>query len=227
MKNLLYALLPMLFLALTFNACQKDPVTAPDPCATVSCFNGGVCQSGTCDCPPGYSGSQCQISDPCYNITCFNGGTCANGTCNCPTGYSGSDCSVVLTPVSMTITRIDLNNYPIVQSNGAGWDVSSGSDPYIAITLGQSSSSSDFVTGYQSNLTGSPTSYTLTTPKTITNLSSYSTIGLWDYDSTDPDDYMSGLYFIPNNEKAGFPSTIQIANSQFNLDFLLHVTWNF
>lgn len=217
----------MLFLALTFNACQKDPVTTPDPCANVSCFNGGVCQSGTCDCPPGYSGSQCQISDPCYNITCFNGGTCANGTCNCPPGYSGSDCSTVLTPISMTITRIDLDDYPIVQSNGAGWDASSGADPFITITSGQNSSASDFVTGYKSDLTGSPTYYTLVAPKTITNLSGYSTIGLWDYDTPDPNDFMGGLYFIPNNEKTGFPSTIHISNSQTKLDFTLHVTWNF
>ncbi len=63
-----------------------------DPCANTNCQNGGVCDNGKCDCPPGYSGSQCQNYNPCYNVTCQNGGTCVNGNCNCPTGYYGSNC---------------------------------------------------------------------------------------------------------------------------------------
>jgi hypothetical protein len=63
-----------------------------DPCAKINCQNGGICDNGKCDCPPGYSGSQCQNYDPCYNKTCLNGGTCINGSCNCLAGYSGENC---------------------------------------------------------------------------------------------------------------------------------------
>lgn len=63
-----------------------------DPCKNTNCQNGGVCDNGTCDCSPGYSGVKCQNYDPCYNTKCSNGGVCVNGTCNCPTGYSGSNC---------------------------------------------------------------------------------------------------------------------------------------
>ena len=63
-----------------------------DPCKNTNCQNGGVCDNGTCDCSPGYSGVKCQNYDPCYNTKCTNGGVCVNGTCNCPTGYSGSNC---------------------------------------------------------------------------------------------------------------------------------------
>jgi hypothetical protein len=31
-----------------------------DPCATISCLNGGRCVDGRCDCPPGYTGDRCQ-----------------------------------------------------------------------------------------------------------------------------------------------------------------------
>ena len=34
-----------------------------DPCETVSCENGGTCVDGACDCPEGYSGTNCQTFD--------------------------------------------------------------------------------------------------------------------------------------------------------------------
>jgi hypothetical protein len=226
MKNLLYALLPMLFLALTFNACQKDPVTTPDPCDNVSCFNGGICQSGTCDCPPGYSGSQCQISDPCYNITCFNGGTCANGTCNCPPGYGGSDCSTVLTPVSMTITRVTVTDYPLTKSNGGGWDLTTGPDCFITINSGTSSNQNTFVSGFTyTNATGSDMQYNTGFPATIGTPNSTWSIGLWDDDSPDSDDFMAGIYFTPNSYNSGFPSSFTLNTSDLTVVF--NVTWNF
>ena len=36
-----------------FNACESDP------CKDVTCLNGGVCVSGTCDCASGYEGTDC------------------------------------------------------------------------------------------------------------------------------------------------------------------------
>ena len=63
-----------------------------DPCKDTKCQNGGICDNGTCDCSPGYSGTQCQNYNPCHNVICQNGGTCVNGNCNCPTGYYGSNC---------------------------------------------------------------------------------------------------------------------------------------
>ena len=50
-----------LFLFLTstfiFNGCKKDPV----------CLNGGYCSDGTCKCPAGFSGVNCEIDNrlPC------------------------------------------------------------------------------------------------------------------------------------------------------------------
>lgn len=225
MKNLFLALLPLLFVATVFSSCQKDPVTAPDPCANISCFNGGVCQNGTCDCPPGFSGAQCQIADPCHNITCLNGGTCVNGNCDCPPGYSGSDCGTALTPVSMTITRIDVTNYPTLQSNGGGWDVSDGADPFVTFNSGTSSNQTDFVSGRYTNVTGQDLTYTNGFPITIPSLSSNWVLGIWDYDATSADDFMAGVYFAPINKANGFPSSFQVTTA--SLTAVFYVTWNF
>lgn len=46
------------------SSCKKDddndPITPPDPCANVTCLNGGTCLNGTCSCPDGYTGSACE-----------------------------------------------------------------------------------------------------------------------------------------------------------------------
>jgi len=46
----------LLFAGLTFTSCD------PDPCKDVVCdADHGICLDGTCDCDPGYSGSDCAI----------------------------------------------------------------------------------------------------------------------------------------------------------------------
>ena len=69
-------------------ACEKEP------CESVFCQNGGICDDGICDCPVGFSGSICEIEDRCItqNVQCQNGGTCVDGTCNCPEGFIGTNC---------------------------------------------------------------------------------------------------------------------------------------
>jgi hypothetical protein len=75
-----------------------------DPCASQPCMNQGICMSENgvfcCVCPPGYSGSRCEIRDACQNNPCMNGGTCQsineNGgyQCICPSGFSGAHCEI-------------------------------------------------------------------------------------------------------------------------------------
>jgi hypothetical protein len=54
-------------LVISVNSCKKDEVEDPkkttpivvDPCANITCLNGGYCANGSCVCPEGYSGSNC------------------------------------------------------------------------------------------------------------------------------------------------------------------------
>jgi len=90
MKNLysLFIIFSLLSMSLSFSSCQDD-------CETVSCFNGGSCDNGLCNCPTGFSGTDCS------NLVCQNGGTNnADGSCNCPSGFTGANCETEVPIVS-------------------------------------------------------------------------------------------------------------------------------
>jgi len=83
-KFLLFSILSLSIGLFTFNSCT-------DPCADVTCNNGGICDEGRCDCPEGFSGTNCEI-DLCAE--CVNG-NCTTGDCNCNPGYEGENCDVL------------------------------------------------------------------------------------------------------------------------------------
>ncbi|KAJ8044056.1 Fibropellin-1 [Holothuria leucospilota] len=77
---------------------------APDPCNSIICLNGGICNNGNCDCSnTGYSGINCGIlTDACFSHPCKNDGTCRNfGTyfqCGCTAEFEGTFCESFVDP---------------------------------------------------------------------------------------------------------------------------------
>lgn len=201
--NYLSLFLSYIFILILINSCKKDP------CDGKTCLNGGVCVDGGCQCPPGTSGSNCEIKDPCYNIKCLNGGSCANGACNCATGYSGSDCSKQVTPTKIRITKIDVTKFPATTPNGGGWDISDAPDLLPVFLKGTTIlwTSPEY---YQNAKQGTVYSFTPVTPIEILNPKDEYIIQLWDYDSLDPNDYIEGLRFTPYYDTNGFPSTYSV-----------------
>ena len=122
----------LVLLILFFNSsCNNDPI---DPCEGITCLNGGVCDDGTCHCPDGYYGTNCETKiDPCDDIRCLNGGTCNDGDCDCPEGYDGEYCQYQLTPYKIRISKIIINKFPVLDSDGGSWDLGSGADLYISL----------------------------------------------------------------------------------------------
>ncbi|MFK7772690.1 MAG: hypothetical protein AB8F94_11145 [Saprospiraceae bacterium] len=80
-------LLALLCIVLSTQSCK-------DACDDIDCQNGGICEEGSCNCPDGFSGVNCEIEDLCVtqNVDCQNGGTCFDGACDCPEGVIGSNC---------------------------------------------------------------------------------------------------------------------------------------
>ncbi len=70
-----------------------------DPCENRFCENGGVCVDGTCECPTGFIGPNCNIAlDPCRRADCVPGqtDTCVvqndEPRCVCREGFEGERC---------------------------------------------------------------------------------------------------------------------------------------
>jgi len=66
-----------------------------------TCQNDGVCDmtTGTCSCPPEYTGAQCETPTEACGDGCQNGGICvasvnAAGRCDCPAGWIGTYCEI-------------------------------------------------------------------------------------------------------------------------------------
>lgn len=154
--------------------------------------------------------------DLCEGVTCLNGGTCINGDCSCPPGYTGPACEQEKAPVKMRISSITLVDFPPTD-NGAGWDLTSGADVYIEISLG---GVVIYTSGYVQNLTTANV-YTdiieFTSPQATYN------IAVWDYDDgiTAPD-FMGGINFTPYQPGQNFPTTRNVQCSGCDVSFTLN-----
>ncbi len=141
-------------------------------------------------------------------------------------------------PTSVTITRIDLTDYPMLDGT-SNWDPSlTGSDvnpdPILSINQGTTSNIDEIITTYFPNASGGTISYssTSTFPLTISDLTQNWAFAVRDYDSGNADstmvsDYMGGLYFKFSDYTSGNPTTKTFTNSTGTIGFKFYLEWGF
>ena len=164
-----------------------------------------------------------ESSDPCEGITCLNGGECVNGECDCAEGYGGPDCSNQITPTKIRITKINVTRFPATESNGAGWDPVSGPDILPKLYDKNYNLIWESPTYYQ-DATQTTYTFNLNPSFDLTEPNDEYIIRLYDYDSTDPDDFMGGIIFTPYYNTNGFPNKITL-DAGGEVAFELFVTY--
>ncbi len=92
---LVAAIAAMFSILLGISSCSTDK------CQNVTCQNGGTCNNGNCNCPPGYSGANCQtaandqfIGTFVGQINCGGGASAASQPITA--GLNGSPFSILL-----------------------------------------------------------------------------------------------------------------------------------
>jgi len=181
----------------------------------------------------------CVKDNPCDDTICVNGGSCVDGLCYCPEGYAGTDCSEADLNLTLTVTAVRVENYPITNA-GVPWD-----DPIVGTsTPGDMQwrfvrpNNELIAGGWYENAIGSPMNYSNTNlPFSIgpDDLFLSNSIQLYDVDDLDAsdllseDDYVGGYNFTPSTylDEPGnfFPDSlvIQIDNG---IRFTLFVSYD-
>lgn len=112
-------------------------------------------------------------------------------------------------PSKILITKIRVTKFPATDSGGAGWDLLSGADIFPKVLKG-STVLWDSPTYTEDASASSSHDFTPSPSIQISDLSSQHTIELYDYDNTDPDDWMGGINFTPSSFINGAPSSFTL-----------------
>lgn len=227
---LIKRLLPFFFLGILFlSSCKEDDDSpTPSPCDSVVCLNGGACDNGSCVCPDGYSGDQCETFDDCFGVTCLNEGTCVNGLCDCAEGFTGPSCANQITPQSIQITRIDIIRFPTLNSDGLPWDLGGDPDIFPKVLKGNQILLSVF-NAIENADENDVHIFEISPPVSLDEPNDEYTISLFDEDDSfldTTDDEMGAIDFIPYFSTNGFPSVISLDEGG-EIAFEVHVTYIF
>ena len=199
--------LSVLIIAFLFINCSSE--SGDTPCVPITCLNGGTSTTECgCNCPQGYTGSDCstQITPTKITITKIRVKYLPNTTAT--GGY-------------WDITGLNPTN----------------ASPDILVTMDNSSFTEIYrsTTYYKNVISDGVTYYDFvpSTPISITSVNSVLILNLWDYDGADSnindgiDDNMGFVVHYVYSSTGGFPSTITVSDTTIPLSFelTLSYTW--
>ena len=156
-------------------------------------------------------------SNNCEDIDCKNGGKCVNDTCKCKEGYTGKYCEEQKTPQKIVVEKIIIRNFPSHKDNGDEWDYWTDYPDIYTVVYNTNKKQVYKQNSFFEEVT-SEKNLVLTKglPFSLNNVENSYTIVLYDYDSSDDDNYMGKISFTPYKDNNGFPETIKVKNIDFS-----------
>jgi hypothetical protein len=195
--------LSVLIIAFLFFNCSSD--SGDTQCVPITCLNGGSSTTECgCNCPQGYTGSDCstQITPTKITITKIR-------VKYFPNTDAGSSWDFSNTTVAYPDIFLTLKNSSLTEIYR--------SPTYYKNVLSDGTAYYDFVPA---------------TSISITSVNSVFVLNLWDYDGADSnisssDDDMGFIVFNIYNSVGGFPSTISVLDTSKSLGFELSLTYTY
>jgi len=163
---------------------QSGCSSSSEGCSTISCQNAGVFIDCECDCPQGYSGTNCEIQVTPSRIT--------------------------ITKVTVRVfPALDENTETWDASIGDD----AFPDLYFQFVKSPSDIIYDSPTFYENANVINNYEFVIDTPIQITDMASTYVISLWDYDLAGADDLMAAQSFFIYEDGNDFPTTITVSDS--------------
>jgi len=148
------------------------------------------------------------------------------------TSYNRSDAAtrqIQITPSSVFIDRVYVDNIPFVDASGAGWDLLSGPDLFFNLTDSVSTVLYSTQSRYYADLAPGnlPVNWTIVPAYQIANWSKALYVDLWDYDgiSNDYIGYTSGFRISTVIAQLGYVTTLSLQNTSGTIRVRLILRW--
>ncbi len=161
----------------------------------------------------------------------FLGCSGSEDSTNCPQGFTGSDCSTKITPTKMFITKIVVNQYPLLTSNSQYWDTgedTSEFQPDIVLALTFADGTSIVNDDIRTDSSGAATFQIVPTLALADVNEDLILFSVLDYDGGDgsTSDIMAQKYIqLYDNEGSVFPSVIHVVDVGQLLQAEIHVSY--
>lgn len=167
-----------------------------------------------------------EASNNCDDIDCKNGGRCVDGICECKEGYTGKYCEKQKTPKEIIVRKIVISDFPSHKSNGDEWDYwTDYPDIYVSIYDSKGKNVYKQNSFFEEVRPVKDFDLTDGLPFSLREVENVYSVYLYDFDSSNDDDYMGKVRFKPYSSNNGFPEIIKIENSDFS--YKLKVEYKF
>lgn len=188
----------MLLIIALFFGCSKDDSSSTPACTPIACLNGGVSTPDCgCDCPQGYTGSNC--------------------------GTQVTPLQILITKIKVTAFPSTTTNGNLWDQGAIGNFVRPDIFPYL--TIGSTALLQG--TAVQDAVNTSVYTWTPTTPVVLTQsqINSQFSLSLYDEDSL-TNEFMGGWDFYIYNSAGGFPTTKTVgAAGPVTFELTLSYVW--